>query len=336
MSYTNHDIHNAAGPGSSAEPSMEEILASIRRILKEDEPGKPAEPATAPVEMDDDILLLDESMIAKPADLSTATTLPTEPMPEGEHPTTPLAPASEPLHFSSEPVPFARDYVPTARAMPEPVLELPAEDDEPEADPHPGPQMFGDPTISLHDDTELTPDEAPAAEAHEPDPEPEAPYAPPEPAWANSHTQDEPAYAEPPQPEPEPQYQPAYEAAPQYARAQDDEPATETYHAAYHEPETTTSEPIMNENAPDSFQPPESLISDQATSAAASSIGALVRSMTTEKSVAISKGSSITIEDIVRDEIRPLLKSWLDSHLPSLVERIVRIEIERVISRSVV
>jgi cell pole-organizing protein PopZ len=58
--------------------------------------------------------------------------------------------------------------------------------------------------------------------------------------------------------------------------------------------------------------------------------------MTAEKSIAISKGSSITIEDIVRDEIRPLLKAWLDSHLPSLVERIVRTEIERVISRSVV
>ncbi len=92
----------------------------------------------------------------------------------------------------------------------------------------------------------------------------------------------------------------------------------------------------MNDTVENAFQPPESLISDKTTDAAASSIGALVRSMTAEKSVAISKGSSITIEDIVRDEIRPLLKSWLDSHLPSLVERVVRTEIERVINRSVV
>ena len=36
MSDSN-DISNNSGPGSAAEPSMEEILASIRRILKEDE-----------------------------------------------------------------------------------------------------------------------------------------------------------------------------------------------------------------------------------------------------------------------------------------------------------
>jgi len=87
---------------------------------------------------------------------------------------------------------------------------------------------------------------------------------------------------------------------------------------------------------PDSFEPPESLISDQTTDAAASTIGALVRGMANEKSIPISKTSAITIEDIVREEIRPLLKSWLDSHLPSLVERVVRSEIERVINRSVV
>jgi cell pole-organizing protein PopZ len=86
---------------------------------------------------------------------------------------------------------------------------------------------------------------------------------------------------------------------------------------------------------PDSLEPPESLISDKTTDAAASSIGALVRSMTTEKSVAISKSGSVTIEDIVREEIRPLLKAWLDSHLATLVERVVRSEIERVINRSV-
>ncbi len=37
-----------------------------------------------------------------------------------------------------------------------------------------------------------------------------------------------------------------------------------------------------------------------------------------------------TIEDLVREEVRPLLKDWLDNHLPPLVERLVRQEIERV------
>lgn len=37
-----------------------------------------------------------------------------------------------------------------------------------------------------------------------------------------------------------------------------------------------------------------------------------------------------TLEDLVREMLRPLLKSWLDDNLPGMVERIVRAEIERV------
>ena len=37
-----------------------------------------------------------------------------------------------------------------------------------------------------------------------------------------------------------------------------------------------------------------------------------------------------TLEDLVKEMLRPLLKTWLDDNLPSLVEKIVRAEIERV------
>jgi cell pole-organizing protein PopZ len=37
-----------------------------------------------------------------------------------------------------------------------------------------------------------------------------------------------------------------------------------------------------------------------------------------------------TLEDLVTEMLRPLLKAWLDDNLPSLVERLVRMEIERV------
>jgi hypothetical protein len=37
-----------------------------------------------------------------------------------------------------------------------------------------------------------------------------------------------------------------------------------------------------------------------------------------------------TLEDLVREMLRPMLKSWLDENLPQLVERLVRAEIERV------
>jgi len=36
----------------------------------------------------------------------------------------------------------------------------------------------------------------------------------------------------------------------------------------------------------------------------------------------------------VRDEVRPLLQEWLDSHLPPMVERLVRRELERLSART--
>jgi hypothetical protein len=37
-----------------------------------------------------------------------------------------------------------------------------------------------------------------------------------------------------------------------------------------------------------------------------------------------------TLEDLVKEMLRPMLKAWLDDNLPGLVDRIVRAEIERV------
>lgn len=77
----------------------------------------------------------------------------------------------------------------------------------------------------------------------------------------------------------------------------------------------------------------DSLVAPEAAAAAASSVGNLVRALT-ERSTQVHQGGP-TIEDLVRDEIRPVLKQWLDANLPPLVERLVRIEIERVVTRAV-
>ncbi|MFD1701563.1 PopZ family protein [Methylopila henanensis] len=37
-----------------------------------------------------------------------------------------------------------------------------------------------------------------------------------------------------------------------------------------------------------------------------------------------------TIDDLVKEMLRPMLRAWLDDNLPPLVERLVRQEIERV------
>ncbi len=41
-------------------------------------------------------------------------------------------------------------------------------------------------------------------------------------------------------------------------------------------------------------------------------------------------GNAKTLDDIVREMLRPMLRAWLDDNLPPMVERLVRAEIERV------
>ena len=43
----------------------------------------------------------------------------------------------------------------------------------------------------------------------------------------------------------------------------------------------------------------------------------------------VSGSSGMTIEDMVRTEVRSMVRTWLDAHLPSLVEILVRAEIAR-------
>jgi uncharacterized protein len=40
-----------------------------------------------------------------------------------------------------------------------------------------------------------------------------------------------------------------------------------------------------------------------------------------------------TLQDLVREMLRPMLKSWLDDNLPTVVERLVLAEIERIIGK---
>lgn len=296
MSFSTNDILNSGGPGSSAEPSMEEILASIRRILKEDDTVK-----AAPVDLDDDILVLDQSMIARPADMGSVTYMPVEP-PPAEPPAVPLQSSPEPLHFSSEPTPFAEDFIPAPEepAAPayEPVAAMPPEAAAPAYQP-----LIADPPSYQSAALQTAPLQAAPVPAAFMVPEPPPVQAAPE--------QAAPLRTAPKQSAPV-----SYPPTPPPVR-----------------PEPPQLEAKMPEPIQENVEPPHSIISEKTTDAAASSIGALVRSMSMEKSVAVSR-HSVTIEEIVREEIRPLLKAWLDTHLPSLVERVVRSEIERVIDRS--
>ena len=79
---------------------------------------------------------------------------------------------------------------------------------------------------------------------------------------------------------------------------------------------------------------PADLVAPAAAAAAASAFGGLARSLAAGRPTQVWAGGP-TLEDIVRSELRPLLKEWLDSNLPPLVERLVRAEIDRVAGRPV-
>lgn len=106
--------------------------------------------------------------------------------------------------------------------------------------------------------------------------------------------------------------------------------------AAPPEPEPMTEAAAPPPAAPEPAPPlPETanLLAPAAAAAAAASVGSLLRAVSADRHAAVHRGGP-TIEDLVREEIRPLLKAWLDEHLPPMVERLVRAEIERVVGRA--
>jgi uncharacterized protein len=76
----------------------------------------------------------------------------------------------------------------------------------------------------------------------------------------------------------------------------------------------------------------ERIVSAAASGAAAAAftqLGALPRQRHHETELPLG-GVERTLEEIVRDLLRPFLQAWLDRHLPGIVERLVREEIARV------
>ena len=97
-----------------------------------------------------------------------------------------------------------------------------------------------------------------------------------------------------------------------YTPTVSDEPAAPPYVAP--EPEYIPEPPPVSAN--------EGLVGVVAASAAASAFGQL--------SAAIQMpADGRTLEDVVRELLRPLLKQWLDSNLPQIVQATVDREVER-------
>ncbi len=107
--------------------------------------------------------------------------------------------------------------------------------------------------------------------------------------------------------------------------------------------EPALSPPAVFPPTPALFEPSlktESLVSSPAAQTAASALSSLAQTVEIERLATTPLGVTAlgnggrTLEDMVIELMRPLLKDWLDQNLPPLVERLVQREIERIARRS--
>jgi cell pole-organizing protein PopZ len=240
-------------PAKVQEPSMEEILASIRRIIADDE-AKPAEKASPAVSAGSASPGA-ASPAAKPAvmtDIPPSAIVTAQPTP---------AKAQVP-----DPLPAASNSQDDIDAM---LAGLDAATSEAEVRP---PLPDGE-VFDLTDEMAL------------PDPQP-APFRTVEP-------EDDLEFSE------------TIAAA---------APRAQQRHQSAFEPPPLYESPV----AP----PPQQILSRSTVSAVESAFNTLANT--------VLSNNARTLEDLVKEMLRPMLKSWLDDNLPGLVERIVKAEIERV------
>ncbi|MBS7540347.1 DUF2497 domain-containing protein [Ancylobacter lacus] len=76
--------------------------------------------------------------------------------------------------------------------------------------------------------------------------------------------------------------------------------------------------------------PSASLLSPGATASASAAFAALSRPQPAVPAGSTAGAAGRSLEEVVVEAMRPMLKSWLDENLPELVERLVRAEIERI------
>jgi cell pole-organizing protein PopZ len=237
---------------------MEEILASIRRIIADDE----AKPPVA----------------EKPASAAAAA-----------KPEKPAAPAAKP--------PAMKDIPPSAI----PAAQAAAAKAPPPAKPAPAPAA---PAVSnSQDDIDALLnglDEATTPEE----------IRPPLPDGDVFELTDEMAVAEPPPAPPQPAFQ--------RVEPHDDLEFAESAAARVLHRQPAFEPPPLESNTPS----PQQILSHSTVSAVESAFNTLAHT--------VLSNNARTLEDLVKEMLRPMLKSWLDDNLPGLVERIVKAEIERV------
>ena len=77
----------------------------------------------------------------------------------------------------------------------------------------------------------------------------------------------------------------------------------------------------------------ESLVAEKVKDMSGKHFSDLAKVVAEERSISIGN-HGLSLEELVREILTPILKDWLDENLPHMVERIVKQEIEMIVSRS--
>jgi len=172
------------------------------------------------------------------------------------------------------------------------------------------------------------PEPPPAAKTPSPPPPPPKPAPAPAPAAMKQDDidamlagLDEPDPAPPPKPAPAPaedvlELTEAMQAQPAFRKID------ATQDVVFDEPEPPAATRAATPPRPSAPPPAESMLSPATAAAVDSAFNALAQTVLVQ--------NAKTLEDLVKEMLRPMLQHWLDNNLPTLVERLVRQEIERV------
>jgi cell pole-organizing protein PopZ len=178
--------------------------------------------------------------------------------------------------------------------------------------------------ILSEDEGDAAKTEAPKAAASPPPPPPPPPPAEPEPPAASIF--DEPTEPEPePEAEPEPLHLSSTMMVEQDVAPMEPEPQHEPVYE-----QQQMHEPMQQQDFGQGYQ---QLVSEPVAQASSASIATLASAVARERAIALGN-SGITLEQLVREICTPILKEWLDTNLPFMVERVVKQEIQRIVNRS--
>ncbi|MBV9522663.1 MAG: DUF2497 domain-containing protein, partial [Alphaproteobacteria bacterium] len=124
------------------------------------------------------------------------------------------------------------------------------------------------------------------------------------------------------------------------ADAQAEEPTPDAESAPAAQPPRRNAEQVRP--TPPPREPEETAAEEPIVSPATAAASVAAFSRITELSVAADRerdrerdiglgAGNLTIERLVREELRPILRDWLDANLPDIVENIVKSEVARLV-----